>query len=146
MSVNQKTIKGVLVMGAGILFQQNKRVLLLKRAREGDKWAGYWNCPGGSSEKGESRYETAVRESREEIGPLPIFKVYSHIEHHGYTLFLAEAKYEFTPLLNDEHSEWKWVDQSEVLSYDLHPKDRRGIDFLFRQLIKPPKPFPPERY
>ena len=70
MSVNQKTIKGVLVMGAGILFQQNKRVLLLKRAREGDKWAGYWNCPGGSSEKGESRYETAVRESREEIGPL----------------------------------------------------------------------------
>jgi len=133
------------MMGAGILFQHDKKVLLLKRAKEGDKWAGYWNCPGGSTEKGESRYETAVRESREEIGPLPLFQVYNHIDQRGYTLFLAQAKYKFTPLLNNEHSEWKWVDEVDVLSYDLHPKDRKPLEFLYRQLIIPPKPVPPER-
>jgi len=132
------------MMGAGILFQHDKKVLLLKRAKVDDKWVGYWNCPGGSEEKGESRYETALRESREEIGPLPMFQVYDHINTYGYTLFLATAKYEFTPLLNEEHSEWVWVNKEDVLSYKLHPKDKKLLDFLFWQIVTPPKPIPPE--
>ena len=132
------------MMGAGILFQHDIKVLLLKRSKVGDKWAGYWDCPGGSEEKGESRYETALRESREEIGPLPMFQVYDHMDTYGYSLFLAQAKYEFSPLLNEEHSEWMWVNKEDVLSYKLHPKDKKLLVILYKQILIPPKPIPPE--
>lgn len=130
-------------MGAGILFEKDGKVLLLKRARLGDKWQGFWNFPGGSEERGESRYETALRESREEIGPLPRFKIYDHIETRAYTLFLAETPYLFTPKLNEEHSEWKWVEINELRSYQTHPKDRVPISIFLK--LREPKPALPPR-
>lgn len=130
-------------MGAGILFQKDGKVLLLKRAHRRDKWAGYWNCPGGSSEPEETRYETALRESREEVGPLPRFQVYDHINIRGYTLFLADVAYQFTPKLNSEHSEWRWVSKEESLSFDLHPKDKKPLSILLKREAKQPSPIPP---
>jgi 8-oxo-dGTP pyrophosphatase MutT (NUDIX family) len=131
-------------MGAGILFEKGGRVLLLKRARLGDKWQGYWNCPGGSQEKGETRYETALRETCEEIGFLPpSFKIYDHIETRAYTLFLAQVDYLFTPRLNDESSEWEWVSLQDIYSYRLHPKDRAPLSLYMRK--REPKPALPPR-
>ena len=55
-------------MGAGVMFQKDGKALLLKRSkRNKDRWGGYWNFPGGTTEMGETPYETAVRESREEV-------------------------------------------------------------------------------
>jgi 8-oxo-dGTP pyrophosphatase MutT (NUDIX family) len=136
-------------MGAGILFEKDGKVLLLKRARLGDKWQGYWNCPGGSREDGETRYETALRESREEVGSLPPFKIYDQIETRAYTLFLAESDYIFTPKLNEEHSKWKWVKRNDIYSYQLHPKDRAPLSIYLRaredKPALPPRPIAPPK-
>lgn len=136
-------------MGAGVLFEKDGKVLLLKRARLGDKWQGYWNCPGGSEEEGESRYETAIRESREEVGPLPRFKVYDHIETRAYTLFLADVDYLFTPRLNEEHSKWEWVSLRDIYSYRLHPKDRAPLSIYMKtrkeKPATPPQPVAPPK-
>jgi len=45
-------------------------LLLVKRARRlGDRWSGHWAFPGGLAQSGDaSSLETAVRETREEIG------------------------------------------------------------------------------
>ncbi len=136
-------------MGAGVLLQKDGRVLLLKRSQRNDQWGGYWNCPGGSSEIGESRYQTALREMREEIGETPPFRVYDHVFTRGYTLFLADVDYFFRPTLNQEHSEWGWFEKSKVLSLPLHPKDRKPITHLLNIKsplpINPPQPVPPPK-
>ena len=136
-------------MGAGVMFQKDGKALLLRRSkRNKDEWGGYWNFPGGTTEIGESPYETAIRESREEVGPLPPFKVYNHVSIRGYTLFLAEVSYQFTPRLNSEHTEWEWVDLSDIESYPLHIKDKKTIRKApmpkrKEEKATPPAPVPP---
>ncbi len=56
----QHTFKG----GAfAIIFNNNKEVLLCHRT---DK--DLWNLPGGRQEKGEAPWDTAIRETKEEVG------------------------------------------------------------------------------
>ncbi len=56
----QHTFKG----GAfAIIFNNNKEVLLCHR-RDKD----LWNLPGGRQEKGEAPWDTAIRETKEEVG------------------------------------------------------------------------------
>ncbi|MFA7229097.1 MAG: NUDIX domain-containing protein, partial [Melioribacteraceae bacterium] len=45
--------------------------LLLKRS-PGEKYPGLWQMVTGSVENGEKRYETALREIKEETGIVPI--------------------------------------------------------------------------
>ena len=77
----------ILICGAGVLIYNEKgQVLLQKRSDDGT-----WGNPGGSLELGETIYEAAVREVKEEtnldIAPkdLKLFKIYSGEEgHHIY--------------------------------------------------------------
>ena len=114
-------------MGAGIMVVCGKKTLALKRSKyKKDPFSGCWNFPGGSSEKGESAYETAIRETKEEIGiSVPHIKVLDHIEIRFYTLFIGEVEAEFEPQLDHEHSDFMWVPLSEVLKLNLHPKDEK---------------------
>ncbi|MDM8526078.1 NUDIX hydrolase [Desulfococcaceae bacterium HSG8] len=62
--------KYIMYRGAGILFcvaeeDQIPKILLGKRR------SGIWSIPGGGSKKGETLWETARRETEEEIGFLP---------------------------------------------------------------------------
>lgn len=46
----------------------HKLVTLLRDARPGLPWADFWDIPGGAREAGETPLETALRETREEVG------------------------------------------------------------------------------
>lgn len=111
-------------MGAGIMFiSPNRKTLLIKRADyKLDPYSGYWNMAGGGEEEGESAYETAVRETREEIGEVK-YQVFTHVETKMYTLFFAFVEEEFKPTLDHEHTDFKWVSIDNLSSYKLHPKD-----------------------
>lgn len=117
-------------MGAGVMLISGDKTLILKRANyKDDPYANYWNFPGGTGEEGESDYETALRETYEETSILPdTFKVYSEVRIRGYTMFLASIPTEVVPALDHEHTEWKWVSLSEVLTIrDFHPKDLKSL-------------------
>jgi len=122
-------------MGAGVMFICGSDTLILKRVLSPhDKWGGTWNFPGGKTEEGEDHYTTALRETYEELGGdeerqligsgVP-YQIYDEIYCSGYTLYLAEVDVKFTPTINDEHIDWKWVPISDVLRYPLHPKDKK---------------------
>lgn len=117
-------------MGAGIMVVCGKKTLVLKRASyKGDPFSGYWNFPGGTSEKGESAYETAVRETGEEIGiSVPFIRVSDHIESRFYTMFIGEVGMEFKPQLDHEHTDYMWIPILEVLELELHPKDKKCFE------------------
>lgn len=99
--------------GAGILFYaaKTKRFLLVKRSEEGD-WAKTWACLGGGVEKGESITEGALREAFEEGGfDGDVELIPLHISTQPYFIYhnlLGIVNDEFTPVLNDEHTEYEW--------------------------------------
>ncbi len=56
----------------GLIIEKKGKFLLVKRKKEPAK--GWWTEPGGHLEKGESFWECAVREGREEVGLVEVEK------------------------------------------------------------------------
>ena len=59
--------RALVQVAVGVLIQSNGAFLLTSRP-VGKPYAGYWECPGGKVEQGESTYDALCRELREEIG------------------------------------------------------------------------------
>lgn len=118
-------------MGAGVMLLCGRKTLILKRANyKTDKYAGYWNFPGGQGEPNESTYETALRETQEETKISPDqYQVVDHVGDQIYTMYVGVCDEEIIPFLDHEHTDWDWVDLSVVpkISSELHPKDWRGF-------------------
>lgn len=122
-------------IGAGLLFwcQESGQVLLLqRRSKNNDR---KWGLPGGNLEMGDSSLlETAKREAMEEMGILPAFQVVKeYLTKRGkdkskhYRVFVckitAVEKESFSPVLNEEHRDWKWYKLSQLagMKEELHP-------------------------
>lgn len=117
---------------AGILMQnQDGHVLLLKRSAESTN-PNVWNLPGGHLEAGEIPAKAALRESREEVGlaPKSLDQIH-HSDEYGipYTTFRSQVD-KFEPLLNSEHSAYKWVSKEDALDMNLHPGLREVLENL----------------
>lgn len=94
--------------------------------------------PGGRVEPGEKEEEAALKETQEELGPLPPMKfvdrdVYTSGDF-SFVTFLALMKGKdadpWKPTLNWENNAWIWAslkDLREVIN-DIHPNVRRVIE------------------
>lgn len=117
--------------GAGILFTDGKKVLLLKRAETDHK--DTWGMPGGKAEEGESLIATAMRETREECGleEIPgrrIDNLSQQDGHHKWTTFIYRISEPFSAItLSNEHSESKWIKLEDLKSLNLHPKFKEQL-------------------
>jgi leucyl-tRNA synthetase/predicted NUDIX family NTP pyrophosphohydrolase len=112
---------------AGVYFlNSDGQVLITKRSLNDPEGAGLWDLPGGSVEHGETVWEGAIREAIEEAGIQP-----ENINFiHNYTfesskgthgVFMFYARTDKTPVLNEEHDEYRWVsyvDSQELLWND----------------------------
>lgn len=121
-------LKENMKMGAGIMLVCKDKTLVLKRALyKKDRYAGYWNFPGGMAEEGETPYETALREVFEETKiPAEEIMVVDHVSNKAYTMFIGVVKAEHIPILDHEHTKYKWIDIESVPKIEnLHPKDEK---------------------
>jgi ADP-ribose pyrophosphatase YjhB (NUDIX family) len=107
------------------------KVLVVRRARAPAN--GVFSLPGGVVETGETLHEAVVREIREETG-LTIEPVAlagfretivrdedDRVERHFVILPFAARWLAGEPVLNDELSEWRWVDQEELATLPTTP-------------------------
>lgn len=111
-------------LGAGIVFTDGKKILLLKRDESSD-YAGHWCIPGGKAKKGETPIDVAHRESKEECGNVE-GQQFEHFHakdgaHHFHTYLMAISK-PFDVKLSKEHTDSDWVDLDKVENMKLHPK------------------------
>ncbi|QDZ19756.1 Nudix hydrolase domain-containing protein [Chloropicon primus] len=120
-------------LGAGFAFSCGQEVLLLKRSpNSGNPLT--WGLPGGNVDKtDESLLFAAKREAVEEMEQLPEgFEVVREVTtrrgkrlQKWYKVFVARiseaVKEAYKPALNDEHTEYKWVDVKELHMLNLHP-------------------------
>lgn len=123
--------------GAGILIvsENLKKILLFKRSKYVEN-PYLWGISGGARKETTNGLEdalmTAISETKEEIGEIPKGKIRKipylyEIPKTGfsYRTFILEMENEerkiFTPVLNWEHSEYKWIERKRARTMDLHP-------------------------
>jgi ADP-ribose pyrophosphatase YjhB (NUDIX family) len=118
-----------LAVSAAIL--RDGKVLVVRRARAPAN--GVFSLPGGVVEAGETLTEAVKREIAEEtaltIEPVALAgyrEVVARdgedkVERHFVILPFAARWIEGEPVLNEELSEWRWVDPAEVASLPTTP-------------------------
>ena len=116
--------------GASVFYTDGEQVLLLRRSKGGN--IGAWCLPGGKSDGGESRSETAKRESIEEIGRFE-GKRFGKVKDENWRTYLHFVSSPFECSLNDEHDDWEWVKFEDVKKYPLAPYLADEIDEMIRQ-------------
>ena len=109
-----------------VVFNDQKEILLLKRGDKADSFPGKWGLPGGKIEAGESPEQAAVRELKEETGLAAdendMYYIYTILRSGGREIicFVAE-NYKGKVILNQESSDYKWVDPKDMVTMDLIP-------------------------
>ena len=118
-------------VGSGVLFcaKDTGRVLFVKRSMDSDA-PGTWCCLGGGVEVGETVEQGCRREVMEEGGfsePFTLIPMHKDLNEEGtyaYHNHFAFVPTEFTPVLNDEHTDFKW---SDSILTPCHPGLLRAI-------------------
>ena len=126
----QAKIKKVI---ASIIRKDNK-FLIAQRAKKDDLY-GKWEFPGGKMEEGETEHECLQRELFEEFNIRAEIGEYlcsSYFEHEGQPMemrvyFVDSSSGEF--VFND-HQQIKWVEQNELLDYDMPDPDKPIVEKL----------------
>ena len=116
---------------AGIFFTDGKQVLLLKRADEGDH-GSTWALPGGKAKDGETEIGNAIRETKEETGldSIPGYRFDSVSCKNGqqkFTGFLYRVSTPFDIKLSHEHTDWEWINLTDLKNQNLHPKFKEEL-------------------
>lgn len=106
-----------IVNAVGILFYSLATQRYLYLLRNDPRHPGTWGLPGGKMEASETIIQTIERECNEEMGSMPCYirlapleKFTSADNKFVYHTFFCSVENEFTPLLNEEHMGWAWID------------------------------------
>ena len=111
-------------LGAGILYTNGHKVLLLHRSAKVKSYSFTWAPTGGSIEDGENFLQAAERESKEEIGVLKGSKIAEFV-NDPFIMFIFKVDEPFKVQLNDEHTKSKWISLDKVIEYKLHPNFKK---------------------
>ena len=132
------TLNQIICSGGLIMARDTKRFLFLLRTQ--GKTAGTWGLVGGKKEPQDTTpYDALKREITEEIGTIPGIKKTIPLElftsndrNFQYNTYVVLVENEFTPVLNQEHSGYAWVD------YDSWPRPlHQGVkNSLNNKIIK----------
>lgn len=94
-----------------------------------------WSTIGGGIESGETILDCLKREIKEELGIELNTKLIPLDDNGFYKTFISLVNSEFNPILNNEHSEFKWFNYDE-LPQNLHPELKKSLNkpFVYKVL------------
>jgi mutator protein MutT len=121
-----------------ILFNEENKLLLLKRSEDDNWMAGKFALVGGGIEENEIPEEAIMREIKEETN-LSVKKpklVYSTIEENTFLyVYVGKVKNSDKLKLNDEHTGYVWVNSSEIKNYDSVPNLDEMIKKVYQIMV-----------
>jgi len=113
-----------------IIFNEENKLLLVRRSEEDDWMAGKFALVGGGIEENEIPEECIIREAKEETN-LTLKKpklVYSTIEGNTFLyVFVSKVSNSDKIKLNDEHTGYVWVNSTEIEKYDTVPNLKQMV-------------------
>ncbi len=123
----------------------NCRTLLLKRA---DSYQGVWCQVAGKIEKGETAWQGALREVKEETGLVPdrlysadICEQFYEIDKDAIWLapvFVAYVSETAEVIINHEHSDFAWFTFQEAMEKFSFAGQRRVLKHIIEEFIEKP--------
>jgi 8-oxo-dGTP diphosphatase len=119
---------------AGII-EKDGHILIGKR-KQGRRFAGNWEFPGGSLEKGETHEQCLRRELREElaieveVGDLICISEYSYTAEWTIKLIAYGATVISGVFNLNDHEEIRWVKPEDLTNYDFPEADKPIVEKL----------------
>ena len=105
-----------IVNAVGICFYSLDTQRYLYLLRNDARHPNSWGLPGGKVDAGETLLQAIERECVEEMGSMPAYNKLAPLEKFTsadgkfvYHTFFCSVDKEFTPVLNDEHTGWAWI-------------------------------------
>ena len=109
--------------GSCVIVENDGKILALKRSEYVDWMPNKWNFPGGSNEYGETPKQTALRECKEETGISlddATFLCKMRKDDGFFYVFKSKSRDKGVEI-NEESSDYKWVDEYEIFELDFLP-------------------------
>jgi 8-oxo-dGTP pyrophosphatase MutT (NUDIX family) len=106
---------------AVVVWDEEGRVLILKRADWSHWMPLKWGLPGGLTDKGETPSQTAVREVREETS-LGVSNTILFYISEAKVAYFTTIEFEGKVKLDAEHEEYAWAYPEELTNYDSVPR------------------------
>ena len=121
------------------------RELLQLRRAKGEFLEGAWGAVHGRIERGETAWQAALRELREEAGLAPLEFYQLDTINQFYLVagdcvwhvpgFCAVVARDAQITLNEEHDDFRWIDRSRIDDDFLWPGERRQLEELSREIL-----------
>lgn len=118
-----------------ILFNEEGKVLLLKRSQKVDSYAGMYGFPGGKIESGETSIDAAVRELFEEtslkVRPKDLVYVFTmNKEPSKDIVFFIASEWSGDPKVDWESESFLWGDPSSIEDLSMVPTPDIVFDLI----------------
>lgn len=124
----------MLLSASGIILHQ-KKILLLQRSNYSDRYPGFWGCPGGRAEEGETAEQNVIREVKEEcnlnFSPTEILKKGDWDGKYFYRFlgnWNGQIKIQETEVTN-----YNWFTYHEAIALNLAFDYQEIIELLFKR-------------
>lgn len=115
-----KKKKNTMTVALTVIFNNECKILIVKRSENTNWCPGCWAIVGGKIEKGEIPDQALVREVWEETGiKMTKYKLKKVIKNNNIIeyLYLSKVEDDFVEL-NDEHTDYKWASIEDIKSLD----------------------------
>jgi mutator protein MutT len=123
-----------------VVLNDEGKILFLKREDSAPSFPGAWGFPGGGSDEGETKEECARREMYEETGLKANNLTYIDESRNKNKSIYFFKCVDFsgqvdTKNVQKEHTDFKWVDPSDLDNYNIVPDSEPIIRKAFGQMI-----------
>ena len=128
-------IDDMLYAAVAVIFNEENKVLIVKRSEAVDTFKGHWCFPGGGADEGETSEECAARETYEEtkikIKPDTLIYCYTITKDEDKDIdFYIATNWKGKVEIDWESSDYQWIEVSKLKDVKFLPTP----DIVFRLL------------
>lgn len=117
-----------------IIFNNNNKVLTIRRTKTAPSRPLYWDLPGGDLDFGEEPKKGIIRETKEETGLkiknpvlLDVASGINDVKIFWVTICYYAKTNNTNIVLSYEHDKFKWVEPKELEKMKISPKNRKFV-------------------